>query len=125
MPKVSHRSSVSKSSVYRVSNWSAYNQALTQRGSLTVWFSTEAVAAWLYQGPPQRGAQYRYSDRAIETALTLRLIYHLPLRQTQGFVASILQLMGLDLSVPDYSTLSRRHRHVPVDVPIQPAQAPI
>ena len=91
MPKVSYPSVSSKRSpgkkppsvVYRVGNWSAYNQALKQRGSLTVWFSTEAVAAWSYQGPPQRGAQFQYSDLAIETALTLRLIYHLSLRQTR------------------------------------------
>ena len=122
MPKVSYPSVSSKRSpgkkppsvVYRVGNWSAYHQALKQRGSLTVWFSTEAVAAWSYQGPPQRGAQFQYSDLAIETALTLRLIYHLSLRETEGFVESVLALMGLSLSAPDYSTLSRRQRDLPM-----------
>ena len=65
----------------------------------------DAVPAWAYQGPAQRGAPFLYSDLAIETALTLRLIYHLLLRQTEGFVESIVQLMGLDLSAPDHSTL--------------------
>jgi len=133
MPKVSYPSVSSKRSpgkkppsvVYRVGNWSAYNQALKQRGSLTVWFSTEAVAAWSYQGPPQRGAQFQYSDLAIETALTLRLIYHLSLRQTEGFVESVLALMGLSLSAPDYSTLSRRHGSLPIALPIRSAHAPI
>ena len=67
-------------------NWAAYDQALKQRGSVTIWFSSEALQAWGYQGPAQRGAPFVYSDVAIETALTLRLIYHLALRQTEGFV---------------------------------------
>ena len=124
MPKVSHRSTRDKarrskqsSSVYRVGNGSAYDQALKQRGSVTVWFSPDAVQAWAYQGPAQRGAQFLYSDLAIETALTLRLIYHLPLRQTEGFVESIVQLMGLDLSAPDHSMLSRRQRSLQVELP--------
>ena len=93
MPKVSNGSTAGKarggkpsSSIYRVRNWAAYDQALKQRGSVTLWFSPEAVQAWGYQGPAQRGAPFVYSDVAIETALTLRLIYHLALRQTEGFV---------------------------------------
>ena len=115
MAKVSPRSTGGKarghkrsSSIYRVRNWAAYNQALKQRGSVTVWFSPAVVPAWGYQGPAQRGAQFVYSDLAIETALMLRLIYHLGLRQTEGFVESILALMHVDGSAPDYSTLSRR-----------------
>ena len=77
MPKISNRSTARKarrtkrsSSIYRVRNWAAYDQALKQRGSVTLWFSTDAVQAWRYQGPAQRGAQFVYSDVAIETALT-------------------------------------------------------
>ena len=77
-----------KSAVYRVRNWSTYNTALKQRGSLTIWFSETAVAGWTYQGPTQRGGQFRYSGLAIETALTLRLVYPLGLRPTEGFVQS-------------------------------------
>lgn len=94
--------------LYRLSNWSEYNRALVQRGSLTVWLSEEAINAWEYDGPAQHGAQYTYSAIAIETCLTLRAVYHLALRQAQGFVGSLLGLMGVDLPVPDYSTLSRR-----------------
>ena len=90
--------------VYRVRNWPAYDAGLQQRGSLTVWCTPQAVQAWYYQGPPQRGAQYTFSAVAIQTAWTLRLLYHLPLRQTEGFVASVLALMGLDLRVPDHTT---------------------
>ena len=102
MPKIPKRSTARKArrskrslSVYRVKNWASYDHALKQRGSVTLWFSTEAVQAWGYQGPAQRGAQCVYSDAAIETALTLRLIYRLALRQTEGFVESVLGLMGL------------------------------
>ena len=134
MIKISNRSTARKArrgkqssstSMYRVRNWAAYAQALKQRGQVTVWFSPEAVQAWAYQGPAQRGAQFVYSDLAIETALTLRLIYHLALRQTEGFVESIVQLMGLDLSAPDHSTLSRRQRRLQVEWPTRSVQAPI
>lgn len=132
MPKVSNQSTARKarrgkgaSSIYRVRNWAAYDQALKQRGNVTVWFSTDAVAAWQHQGPAQRGAQFVYSDVAIETALTLRLVYHLALRQTEGFVESVLTLMGLDLSAPDHSTLSRRQRDLQVALPTRSAKAPI
>ena len=99
-----------------------YDQALKQRGSVTLWFAPEAVAAWNYQGAAQRGAQFVYSDLAIETALTLRLLYHLPLRQTEGFVESLLGLMELDLSAPDHSTLSRRQGGLQVELPTRPTQ---
>ena len=135
MPKVSYISPSSKPSggstrprssvVYRVKNWSSYEEGLKQRGSLTVWFSPEAISAWRYQGPLQRGAQFYYSDLAIETALTLRLVYHLPLRQTEGFVESILQLMDLDVSAPDHSTLSRRHGGLDIALPQRSVDEPI
>ena len=132
MPKVSNHRSARKgrrakqsSCIYRVRNWSAYDQALKQRGSVTLWFAPEAVAAWNYQGAAQRGAQFVYSDLAIETALTLRLIYHLPLRQTEGFVESLLHVMGLDLSAPDHSTLSRRQEGLSVALPTRTTQEPI
>ena len=124
MPKISNRSTARKarrtkrsSSIYRVRNWAAYDQALKQRGSVTLWFSTDAVQAWRYQGPAQRGAQFVYSDVAIETALTLRLIYHLPLRQTEGFVESVLDLMGLALSAPDHSWLLQRKQDLAIALP--------
>src|SRR3712207_6108195 len=87
----------------RVTNWAAYNEALRQRGSLTVWFTEDAIAAW--KATP--GGQPHYSDLAIMTALALRAVFHLPLRQTEGLISSILQLLGLDLPVPNFSTLSR------------------
>ena len=74
---------------YRVANWAAYNQALVRRGDVTVWVSSEAIAAWTPRRSGRRGGQRRYSDLAIETALTLRLLYHLPLRQAEGFLHAL------------------------------------
>ena len=129
MPKVSSRSSSVKprrrrsKGGYRVRNWPAYDAGLKQRGSLTVWFPADLTRVWYYQGPKQRGAQYTFSDGAIPTVLTLRMIYHLPLRQTEGFVASLMRLMGVDLAVPDHSTWSRRQAGLAVDwFPQQPTE---
>ena len=97
---------------YRVANWSAYNRALVRRGDVTVWLAPEAIAAWTPRRSGRRGGQRRYSDLAIETALTLRLIYHLPLRQAEGFLHALFAIMRLDLSAPDYTTLSRRGQHL-------------
>ena len=97
---------------YRVANWPAYNQALVRRGDVTVWLSSEAIAAWTPRRSGRRGGQRRYSDLAIETALTLRLLYHLPLRQAEGFLHALFGMMCLDLSAPDYTTLSRRSQHL-------------
>jgi len=89
-----------------------------KRGSLTVWFTDEAIAAWKAAPRTTPGGQPHYSDLAISTALTLRAVFHLPLRQTEGLIGSILQRLNLDLPVPDYSTLSRRARSL--ELPAQP-----
>ena len=101
---------------YRVTNWTEYDQALVQRGDITVWLSPEAIDAWKPAGVGKRGGQLRYSNLAIETALTLRLIFNLPLRQTEGFLNSLFVMMGLDLSAPDHTTLSRRGQHLDVEL---------
>ena len=93
---------------HRVTNWAEYGAALRARGSLTVWFSEEAIAAWRAAPRTTRGGQPWYSALAITTALTLRAVFRLALRQTEGLIGSILRLLGLDLAVPDHSTLSRR-----------------
>src|ERR671927_944078 len=92
----------------RVTNWAEYDAGLRARGSLTVWFTPEAIEGWRAAPRTTRGGQPSYSDLAITTALTLRAVFRLPLRQTEGLIGSILQLLGLDLAVPDHSTLSRR-----------------
>ena len=99
---------------YRVTNWASYDRALVGRGDLTLWISSEAIATWAPAGVGMRGGQPQYSDLAIETVLTLRLLFHLPLRQAEGFVRSLFGMMGLALSAPDHTTLSRRGKRLEV-----------
>ena len=106
---------------YHVWNWPAYDRALVQRGDITVWLAPDAIATWEAVGVGKRGGQLQYSDLAIETALTLRLIFHLPLRQTEGFLTSIFGMLGLDLSAPDHTTLSRRGQHLDLTLRRAPA----
>ena len=110
---------------YRVGNWPAYERGLRARGDVTVWFAEEALSTWTPPPTRCRGGQQRYSDPAILTALTLRVLFHLPLRQTEGFVASLLRLMGLDLNTPDHTTLSRRNRDVLVPAVSRTDDGPI
>ena len=100
-----------------MTNWAAYDVALRQRGSLTVWFTEAAIAAWKAEPRCTRGGQPRYSAVAITTALTLRAVFRLALRQTEGLIASLLRLLGLDLAAPDHSTISRRGETLPVSRP--------
>ncbi len=93
---------------FRATNWSEYDAGLRGRGSLNVWFTDAAIAAWKAEPRTTRGGQPRYSELAINTALTLRAVFRLALRQTEGLIGSILSLLSLDLAVPDHSTLSRR-----------------
>lgn len=95
---------------YRVTNWAEYNESLRRRGDLTVWINSEVLNLWTAPRRVSRGGQQRYSEMAITICLTLGLVYKQPLRQTQGLIRGIVRLMGLDISVPDFSTLSRRGR---------------
>jgi Transposase DDE domain len=108
---------------YRVKNWRAYDQSLRDRGDITVWISQDAIEAWTPAQTGKRGAQPVYSDVAIETALTLRLLFRLPLRQTEGFLGSVLILMDLTLPCPDHTTLSRRNATVAIQRQIDQAPA--
>jgi hypothetical protein len=110
---------------YRVTNWAEYDAALRQRGSLTVWFSDDAIAAWRAEPRTTRGGQPHYSALAIQTALTLRAVFRLALRQTEGLIGSILQLLGLDLAVPDHSTLSRRAEALEIPKPSPISRGPV
>jgi Transposase DDE domain len=93
---------------YRVTNWPEYDAALARRGSLTLWFTEEAVAAWRAPATGERDGQPIYSVTAIETALALRVVFHQPLRQTEGLLRSIANVLELDIAIPDHTTLSRR-----------------
>ncbi len=93
---------------YRVQNWPAYEAGLKRRGDFTLWLDEAAIARWRAPRRTTPGGQRRYSNLAIELVLMLRLVFHLALRQAEGFVGSLLRLLGLDLAVPDHTTLSRR-----------------
>ncbi len=101
---------------YRVSNGAEYDKALVQRGDITLWISEEAIESWKPAPTGLRGAQRKFSDHAIETALALRLIFKLPLRQAEGLLRSVLSLMSADLEAPDHTTLSRRSQNLNVDL---------
>src|SRR3954449_7593823 len=101
----------------RVTNWAEYDAALRQRGSLTVWFTEAAIAAWYAEPRTTPGGQPHYSSLAIATGLTLKAVFRLALRQTEGLIGSIIRLLGLDLPVPDHSTLSRRAETLEVPRP--------
>ena len=102
--------------MYHVSNWAEYDQALVQRGDITLWISEDAISSWKPAPAGLRGGQRKFSDHAIETALALRLVFGLPLRQAEGFLRSILSLMGVALEAPDHTTLSRRSQSLNVDL---------
>jgi len=105
---------------YRIKNWRAYNQALVQRGSLTLWFEEKTVESWLNTDRNgQRGHPQVYGEVAVQCMLLLKQSFHLALRQTQGFMQSIFQLVGHNLPVLSYSQLSRRQKTVQVSLPRQ------
>jgi hypothetical protein len=93
---------------YHVTNWPEYDAALVKRGSLTLWMTEEAIAAWQAPATGRRGGQPIYSAIAIETSLALRLVFHQPLRQTEGLLRSIADVLEIDIAIPDHTTLSRR-----------------
>ena len=107
---------------YRVTNWPAYDRALQRRGSLTVWVTPEALAAWHPPGTGRRGRPRTYSDLAIETGHLLRLAFGRPWRQTEGLLRSLAALLGVDIGVPDHTTFSRRSPGLALAGPLAQAQ---
>jgi hypothetical protein len=94
----------------RITNWPSYEAGLRRRGDVTFWLDEAALSGWCAPRRTSRGGQPIYADLAIEVVLTLRLVFHLALRQVEGFTRSVLRLLGLEIAVPDHSTLSRRGR---------------
>ncbi len=95
---------------YRVTNWPTYEAGLRRRGDLTFWLDEAALAGWSAPRRTTPGGQPVYSELAVELVLTLRLVFHLALRQAEAFSRSVIGLLGLKLAVPDHTTLSRRGR---------------
>lgn len=109
--------------IYKTKNWPTYNEALKRRGALTIWFDPEMT--WEADPTGKRGRQPVYSDPAIQTCLTMKVLFGLALRQTAGFLESLLRLIGLKWTVPDFSTLSRRQKTLAVNIPHRGAQGPL
>ncbi|MCF2147136.1 IS5 family transposase [Desmonostoc muscorum LEGE 12446] len=106
---------------YKVKNWNAYDAALKQRGSITFWVNEEIIEQWRNQQKTgKKGASNYYSDVAIATMGTIQSVFHLPGRQAEGFLESLFTLMGIELAVPDHSTLSRRLSKLSVELPVIP-----
>jgi hypothetical protein len=108
---------------YETRNWAKYSHSLKPRGSLSIWF--DAGMTWGAEASGRRGRQQTYSDAAIQACLTLKVLFGLPLRQTTGFVESLLKLVGLGWSAPDFSTLCRRQRTLSVAIPYKGSAGPL
>ena len=108
---------------YKTRNWPAYNEALKRRGSLTIWF--DPTMTWQAAPTGKRGRQRDYGDAAIQTCLTMKVLFGMALRQTTGFVESLLRLIGLDWAVPDFSTLSRRQKTLKVNILYRGSDGPL
>ena len=122
MPK--HKSTrPCRKSLYRVKNWSEYDKALVQRGSITIWMWEGFEKTWLYVGEKQRGNQFDYSDQAILMMLMVKEVFHLTNRGVEGFMRSIFQLRKINLPVPDHSTLSKRGKDLKVSLPKKNSQS--
>lgn len=108
---------------YKTWNWPAYSEALKRRGSLTLWF--DPAMTWEAAPTGKRGRQPNYSDAAIQTCLTMKVLFGMALQQTTGFVESQLRLIGPDWAVPDFSTLSRRQKNLKVNTPYRGSDDPL
>jgi hypothetical protein len=103
-----------KKARYKVTNWADYNNALRKRGDITIWFSEESITNWRPAKTGGRGRPQEYSDHAIETAMLIRQVFKLALRQTEGFMTSIARVMGAAIAIPDFSCISKRTVELPV-----------
>jgi hypothetical protein len=122
MPKLTTTHSRQKA-LYRVKNWTDYDEALVKRGSIAFWLSDDFEKNWLYTGEKQRGGQCDYSDKAIEIMLTVKEVFHLTNRQAEGFMRSLFAMLKIALPVPDHSTLSRRGKDLKVNLPKKSSQS--
>src|SRR5437588_6011257 len=110
---------------YRVKNWREYDQALQTRGSLTLWITPEAIAAWQATPTGQRGRSPFYSNLAIETGHLLRLAFGRPWRQTEGLLRSIATMLGVSLPIPDHTTFSRHSVALSLPTTRTPSREPV
>jgi hypothetical protein len=108
---------------YKTRNWPAYNEALKRRGSLTIWF--DPAMTWEAAPTGKCGRQRDCGDAAIQTCLTMKVLFGMAPRQTTAFVECLLRLIGLDWTVPDFGTLSRRQKMLKVNIPYPGSNGPL
>jgi DDE family transposase len=115
-----------RKSAYKVTNWAKYNEALVNRGSITLWLDEEALASWEHDNDEvKRGRPFTYSDTAIECLLTLREVFQLPYRQTEGLAKSLVRLMQVNIPVPDFTSLAKRAPTLTIDLSVSRRGGPI
>ena len=95
MPKQNKKPQSRRKALYRVANWSEYDKALVERGSITFWIVDDFEKTWPYVGEKQRGSQFEYSDEAILVMLTVKEVFHLTNWSVEGFMRSIFRLMKI------------------------------
>jgi len=111
---------------YKITNWRKYNESLVQRGSVTFWFSEDAIKNWHHaNAQPGVGHPFVYSETAVECLLVLRELFQLPYRQTEGFGRSLIQLMHITLDIPDYTSLAKRAAKLGVSLDVRKHRGPI
>lgn len=104
---------------YKITNWRKYNESLVKRGSITFWFDEDTLAHWHHDNAKVKvGRPFKFSDRAIEVLLVLRELFQLPYRQTEGLGQSLLQLMQVDVPVPDFTSLAKRAAKLDIDLSV-------
>jgi hypothetical protein len=103
--------------IYRTNNWPSYNQALVNQGNLSIWFDSNTQ--WYVPLKGKHGRNPTYSDTAIQCCLMIKSLFRLSLHMITGFVQSLIKLCGLDWTAPDYSTISRRQKHLDITIRYQ------
>ena len=118
MPKETKKQKNKSKKKYKVRNWKEYNEALVNRGRILFWVTEEAIRQWEEKERAKKkpGRPKKFSDTAIETALTVQQVFHLTLRQTEGFLQNILEKIDTGCKSPDYSTLSLRAKDLCVNI---------
>lgn len=111
---------------YKVMNWAKYNESLVRRGDITLWFDEAVIDDWKHDNAATKvGRPFVYSDLAIESLLTLRELFRLPYRQTEGFGRALMKLMGVEVAVPHHTSLQKRSAKLKVAVDVAKASGPI
>ena len=111
---------------YKVTNWREYNESLVSRGDITIWFSEDALDSWEHPNDTAKvGRPFLYSDTAIECLLTIRELFKLPYRQTEGFGRSLVGLLNVDVAIPDFTSLAKRSAKLGISLSITNKRGPI